>query len=108
MSTRRARLVPWLGVAPFLAYLAVFLVVPTITVVVGAFAEDGRPSLVNVQGLFDHSQLTQLTRSVVLSAVSAVVGAGFGGFLAYLVVTRPATSAFRRTVTAISGVLAQF
>ena len=43
-----------------------------------------------------------------LSLSSALVGAVFGSFLAYLVVTRPATSLFRRVVTAVSGVLAQF
>src|SRR4051794_41259740 len=47
-------------------------------------------------------------RSVLLSATSAVVGAVFGAFLAYLIVTQPATGAFRRVVTAVSGVLAQF
>jgi putative spermidine/putrescine transport system permease protein len=106
--SKPSRLTPWLGLAPFLLFLLVFLLVPTVTVVVGAFAESGRPSLVNIQALFDRTQLTQLGRSVVLSAVSALIGAVFGGFLAYLVVTRPATSPFRRAVTAISGVLAQF
>ena len=43
-----------------------------------------------------------------LSATSAAVGAVLGGFLAYLVVIRPPTSLFRRAVTAVSGVLAQF
>jgi len=104
----RSRLAPWLGLTPFLLYLLVFLVVPTVTVIVGAFAEDGRFSLVNISALFDSGQLVLLWRSVLLSAASAVIGAVFGGFLAYLVVTRPATSVFRRVVTAISGVLAQF
>ncbi len=103
-----ARLKPWIGLTPFLAFMLIFLVVPTVTVIVGAFAEKGSFSLVNIQGLFTASELTLLWKSVVLSGVSAIVGAVFGGFLAYLVVTRPATSLFRRVVTAISGVLAQF
>jgi putative spermidine/putrescine transport system permease protein len=106
--SRPSRLTPWLGLAPFLVFLLVFLVVPTVTVIAGAFAEDGRFTLANISALFDPSQLLLLWRSVLLSATSAVVGAVFGGFLAYLVVTRPATSLFRRVVTAISGVLAQF
>jgi putative spermidine/putrescine transport system permease protein len=105
---RSSRLTPWLGLTPFLVFLLVFLVVPTVTVIAGAFAEDGRFTLANISALFDPSQLLLLWRSVLLSATSAVVGAVFGGFLAYLVVTRPATSLFRRVVTAISGVLAQF
>lgn len=106
--SRRSRLTPWLGLSPFLLFLLVFLVVPTITVIVGAFAENGRFSLVNITALFGASELTLLWKSVLLSAVSAVVGGVFGGFLAYLVVTRPATSALRRVLTAVSGVLAQF
>jgi putative spermidine/putrescine transport system permease protein len=106
--SRSSRLTPWLGLTPFLVFLLVFLVVPTATVIAGAFAEDGRFTLANISALFDPSQLLLLWRSVLLSATSAVVGAVFGGFLAYLVVTRPATSLFRRVVTAISGVLAQF
>jgi putative spermidine/putrescine transport system permease protein len=105
---RPARLTPWLGLTPFLAFLLVFLVVPTVTVIVGAFGENGSFSTVNIRALFTASELTLLWKSVVLSAVSALIGAVFGGFLAYLVVIRPATSLFRRIVTAISGVLAQF
>jgi putative spermidine/putrescine transport system permease protein len=107
--TRRfSRAAPWAGLLPFLVYLLVFLVVPTITVVVGAFQEDGRFSLSNIRALFDSTLLTVLWRSVLLSGVSAVVGAVFGAFLAYLIVTRPARSLLRRVVTAAAGVLAQF
>jgi putative spermidine/putrescine transport system permease protein len=107
-GSRLSRLAPWAGLLPFLVYLLIFLVTPTITVVVGAFQENGRFSLVNIQALFDSTLLTVLWRSVVLSACSAVIGAIFGGFLAYLIVGRPATSLVRRTVTAAAGVLAQF
>ncbi len=106
--SRRSRLAPWLGLSPFLLFLLVFLVVPTITVIVGAFQESGRFTLLNIRALFTPALLTVLWKSVVLSATSSLVGAVFGGFLAYLVVLRPATSTFRRVVTAISGVLAQF
>jgi putative spermidine/putrescine transport system permease protein len=105
---RLHRLGPWAALLPFLLFLAVFLLVPTVTVIVGAFQEDGRFTLVNIQALFQSTTLTVLWKSLVLSGVSSVVGAVFGGFLAYLVVTRPASSVFRRLVTAISGVLAQF
>ena len=106
--SRFSRLTPWLALLPFLLYLLVFLVAPTITVMVGAFQEDGRFTLVNVQALFSGTVLHVLRTSLVLSAVSALVGAVFGAFLTYLVATRPATSLFRRVVTAVSGVLAQF
>lgn len=98
----------WAPLLPFLLFLLVFLVVPTVTVVVGAFQGPAGPTLDNIAGLFERTTLSVLWKSLVLSGVSAVVGAVFGAFLAYLVVQRPATSAFRRVVTAISGVLAQF
>jgi putative spermidine/putrescine transport system permease protein len=106
--SRFTRLTPWAALLPFLGFLLVFLVVPTITVIVGAFQGAGGFTLDNISGLFTDAALTVLWRSVVLSAVSALVGAVFGAFLAYLIVGRPATSLFRRVVTAISGVLAQF
>ncbi len=105
---RLTRVTPWTALLPFLVYLLVFLVVPTVTVIVGAFQGAGGFTLDNIRALFETATLTVLWKSVVLSATSAAVGAVFGAFLAYLVVTRPATSLFRRIVTAISGVLAQF
>ncbi len=105
--SRLARLTPSLGLLPFLGYLTIFLVVPTITVVVGAFTEGGRFSLGGIAALADPVTLSTLRTSVVLSAVSALIGAVFGSLLAYLVVTGSPNSVLRRFVTAMSGVLAQ-
>lgn len=106
--SRTARLTPWAALLPFLVYLLVFLVVPTVTVIVGAFQGESGVTLDNIQALGSRAATTVLWRSLLLSATSAAVGAVLGAFLAYLVVTRPATSLFRRVVTAVSGVLAQF
>jgi putative spermidine/putrescine transport system permease protein len=97
-----------LGVVPFLAYLVIFLIIPTLTVVVGAFAEEGRPSLVNVRDLGNSAVLAALGQSVVLSAVTAVIGGVVGALLAYAVVTGRPDGTLRRLVTSICGVLAQF
>jgi putative spermidine/putrescine transport system permease protein len=102
--SRIARLRPALGVLPFGVYLVIFLVVPTVTVVVGAFAEQGRPSLTNLAGLGEGSVLTALANSVLVSAVGGVVGA----LAAYAVVTGNPDGALRRLVTSVCGVLAQF
>lgn len=106
--SRLARFTPSLALVPFLAYLSIFLVIPTVTVVAGAFAEDGRFSLANVRTLGAAAPMQALWNSVVLSGTSALIGAVFGALLAYLVVTMPTTSLVRRTVTSVSGVLAQF
>lgn len=106
--SRRAALTPSLALLPFLGYLTVFLLVPTVTVVVGAFQEDGRFSMVNIEALFDEAVLRTLWNSVLLSGSTAVIGAVLGSLLAYIVVTAPPASLFRRAITSAAGVLAQF
>ena len=105
---RAARLVSALGVVPFLAYLVVFLVIPTLTVVVGAFVEDGRFTLTVVGDLADPAVFGSLANSLVLSAVTALIGGVVGALLAYAVVTGRPDGTLRRLVTSICGVLAQF
>lgn len=105
--SRLARLTPSLALLPFLLYLTVFLLVPTVTVIVGAFAENGRFTLANITALADPVTLTALRTSVLLSAVSAVIGAVFGAVLAYLIVSGGQASWLRRSVISLSGVLAQ-
>ena len=106
---RSFRIGPSVGLLPFLVYVFIFLIVPTITVAVGAFQDDdGGYSLTKIRLLGDETALNALRDSLVLSFASAAIGAVLGGFLAYLVVTAPPTSVVRRVVTAVCGVLAQF
>jgi putative spermidine/putrescine transport system permease protein len=98
-----------LGVAPFLTYTAIFLVVPTMVVVVGAFLDgNNRPTLSNLSALTQPQIVSGFVRSVLLSAVTAVLGAVFGALLAYAVSTAPPRGHLRRLVTSVCGVLAQF
>jgi putative spermidine/putrescine transport system permease protein len=106
--SRVSRLKPSLALLPFLGYLAIFLVIPTVTVVLGAFQEKGRFSLTNLQALGNDTSMSALWKSLLLSGSTAVIGAVFGALLAYLVVTSSPTSIVRRSVIAASGVLAQF
>ena len=109
MNRRRlATMTATIGVLPFLGYLVIFLVIPTLTVVVGAFAEQGRPSLVNLRDLGEGSVLAALGQSMALSAVTALIGGVFGALLAYAVVTGNPDGLLRRLVTSVCGVLAQF
>jgi putative spermidine/putrescine transport system permease protein len=103
-----ARLRNALPLVPFLLYLFVFLMIPTITVVVKAFESDGRFSLDRIRTLGDDAAVRTLWHSVLVSGVTAVLGALLGALLAYLVVTSPPTSLFRRIVTSVCSVLAQF
>lgn len=93
---------------PFLGFVAIFLIVPSVTVLVGAFLVDGSLSGANIAALFDGPELAALGRSLALSASSAALGAIFGAVLAGLIVGGRADSVLRRTALAMCGVLAQF
>jgi putative spermidine/putrescine transport system permease protein len=98
-----------LGAVPFFAYVVIFLIIPTLVVIVGAFAgDDGGATLENVKALGQSYILDAFGRSILLSAVSAIIGALLGALLAYAVVTAKAGGVLRRVVTSAAGVLAQF
>src|SRR5258705_11071515 len=97
------------GVVPFFVFVGVFLAIPTLVVIIGAFAgTGGLPTLDNVSALADSYILEAFVRSIVLSAVTAALGAVFGALLAYALVTGKPGGLLRRVVTSASGVLAQF
>lgn len=98
-----------MGVVPFFAYTTVFLLIPTLVVVIGAFLGTGNhPTLANVEGLLQPSVLRGMRQSLILSAFTAAGGALFGGLLAYAVSTTREGSVTKRFVTSLCGVLAQF
>lgn len=97
-----------LPLLPFLALITVFLIVPTVTVIVTAFFVDGTFTLTRIAALFSGTALAALGKSMVLSASTALIGAVLGAVLAWLIVSSPPTSMLRRTVLALCSVLAQF
>jgi putative spermidine/putrescine transport system permease protein len=98
-----------LGVVPFFLLVGVFLVIPTLVVAIGAFGgDDGRPTLDNLAALTDAYIVEAFVRSILLSAVTAAIGAVAGALLAYALVTAREGGLLRRVVTSACGVLAQF
>ena len=98
-----------LGVVPFFAYVTVFLLIPTVVVVVGAFlGGSGGFTLSNLQALGQPAVTSALWHSVVLSATTAVGGAVIGAVLAYAVSTGRPDGVLKKLVTSLCGVLAQF
>jgi putative spermidine/putrescine transport system permease protein len=98
-----------LATVPFFAYVVIFLVIPTLVVVVDSFTgNEGGFTLENISALGDGFIVDAFVRSIVLSASTAVVGAILGALLAYALVTAKPNGVLRRAVTAASGVLAQF
>ena len=91
--------------------MPIFLIVPTMTVVVGAFqAEEGGFTLDNGPGAARPSTALNalLDRACCSPGATAVVGAVLGALLAYLVVTGRRPRCCAGWCTAVCGVLAQF
>jgi putative spermidine/putrescine transport system permease protein len=106
---RRGRALDYLGAAPFLAFVALFLLYPTLVVVGGAFVDDeGGLTLSNLRAVLGAPYVDGFVRSLQLSAVTAVLGAVLGALLAWAVAGASPDGFLRRAVTAASGVLAQF
>ena len=86
----------------------VFLLIPTLVVVVGAFLDSDNAFTWPTSRAHRPAVLRALRNSVVLSAVTAFAGAVVGGILAYAVSTARPNSVTKRFVTSLCGVLAQF
>ena len=98
----------WLAAIPFFLYVFIFLLLPTLIVAVGAFVSGTSLSLSNFGSLGQRYVLGAFVNSVVLSALTAVVGATLGALLAYAIATGNPNGVFRRLVSSACGVLAQF
>jgi putative spermidine/putrescine transport system permease protein len=100
----------YLALIPFHVYIALFLILPTAIVAVGAFTTStGQPTLDNVSRLFtDETFVDAFTKSIQLAVSTAIAGAIIGGLLAWAVVRGDPNGPLRQLVIAASGVLAQF
>ncbi len=104
-----ARLRAGAGLAPFFGYTAVFLLLPTLIVVDGAFrGADGALTLDGLRDAATARTAQVFWTSTWLSAVTAAIGTVVGGVLAYALSTAPATIVPRKVLTGFSSVLAQF
>jgi putative spermidine/putrescine transport system permease protein len=108
---RRAglRVGPLAGLLPFALYTGVFLFVPAIAIVVGAFTdpETGGFTLSNLGTAFSGIYAGGFVTSVELSIVSSVVPGILGLVLAYVVQTSGHPT-LRRIVSTSAGVFANF
>jgi putative spermidine/putrescine transport system permease protein len=98
----------WVGAVPFLAYVAIFLFLPTVIIVAGAFANNSGFTLDNFAKLSRPDVVSSIYGSIILSAVTAIGGAVLGALLTYAIATGNPRGTFRRVVASACGVLAQF
>jgi putative spermidine/putrescine transport system permease protein len=99
----------WLGVVPFFAFALVFLILPTLHVILGAFqTPEGTFTLANLGGLMTGSILKALALSLKLSLWTAALGCLIGLAVAGAVTRGGLPPALRDTVMTFSGVASNF
>ena len=99
----------YLGTLPFLALTSLFLIYPTIYVMVGAFRDlDGKPSLQVLKKTFaDVSTRRAFKNTFELSIKTAILGAILGALVTWAIATGK-NGLFKKITLSLSGVLSQF
>lgn len=105
---RRLKL-EWLGVLPFAIFILLFLIMPTMKIVIGAFqTPEGGFTLENIAGLFTASILSAYWISIKISVASAALGCLIGFGVATAVVLGGLPERIRAPLLTFSGVASQF
>jgi putative spermidine/putrescine transport system permease protein len=108
-STRPSLSLNWLGVAPFLLFAVLFLILPTFNIVIGAFrTPDGSFTLANIGGLASPNILNATWVSMKISLLTALFGCIAGLLLAAAVTRGGLPSFLRDALLTFSGVASNF
>ncbi len=106
--TRRLPL-HWLGLLPFMIFATLFLILPTMYIVLGAFrTPDGGFTLDNLRGLDTPSIRSAYWVSIKISFFSALIGCAVGFAMAAAVVLGGLPKAIRSPLLTFSGVVSNF
>jgi len=105
----RKTIIDWLGIAPFTIFALLFLVVPTIYLISGAFlTPEGQFTLKNLSDLNTPAIRDAYWISVKISIASSIGGALIGFFLAWAIVLGGLPSWVRSVLLTFSGVASNF
>ena len=108
-ATKRPVNLHLLGVLPFFVFALLFLLLPTATLMVGAFQDaEGRFSLHSIASLFEEKVLDAYWISIRISAASALGGGVLGFLLAWAAVLGKLPAWIRPTLMTFSGVASNF
>ena len=99
----------WLGLLPFALFALLFLILPTMKIVVGAFqTPDGSFTLDNIYGLNTESIVSSYWVSIQLSLVTAFLGCLIGFAMAAAVILGKLPGKVRSGLMTFSGVASNF
>jgi putative spermidine/putrescine transport system permease protein len=99
----------WVGIVPFFVFALMFLILPTLQLVIGAFQmPDGTFTLDNIRRLNQPTIISAYWISIQVSLASALIGAAAGFFLALAVVMGNVPRWLRPIITTFSGVASNF
>jgi len=106
---RRRRWLSWLPVLPFFVYVALFLLIPSVWLLIGAFqTETGSATLANVQALGNEQYLHAYLASIEISITTALCGTVCGFFVAYAAIKDGTPGWVRPLLSTFAGVAANF
>lgn len=109
LAAAQATAVRWLGVAPFLAFTALFLILPTLYIVLGAFRDgSGAFTLENIRNLDAPNIRGAYWVSIRISFWSALLGCVIGLALAGAMVHGRLPKKVRSPMLTFSGVASNF
>ena len=99
----------WLGVAPFIVFAVMFLILPTLYLIGAAFVgRDGQFTFDNIAGLFTDQIIAAYWISIRISGASAIIGALIGLAVALALIRGRLPSGLRSAVMTFSGVASNF
>lgn len=106
---RRRLSFEWLGVAPFIIFAVMFLILPTLYLIGAAFVgRDGQLTFDNIAGLFTDQIMAAYWISIRISGASAILGAFIGLAIALALIRGRLPQGLRSAVMTFSGVASNF
>jgi putative spermidine/putrescine transport system permease protein len=99
----------WIGVIPFFIFAFLFIFLPSVTLLIGAFRDNaGNLTLMNFVGLFEPTILSAYWVTIKISLATAVFGGILGFLMAYAVTVGKLPVPVRTALLTFSGVASNF
>ncbi|MEX1660827.1 ABC transporter permease subunit [uncultured Thioclava sp.] len=109
LASRRRLPLTWVGMVPFTAFAVLFLIMPTMYIVIGAFrSSDGGFTFANLVNLFQPSILASYWISIKISLATAFFGCLIGFAMAAAVTLGGMPNWLRGPIMTFSGVASNF